>query len=1053
MATISFNEFSKGGPVSVVGNEGNVLKQESESGPSFMQGLSRVASTYGKNLKEQAVGGVETAQKSFGMGVDTMQQAQQMPMGTRQEKERASGLASAGAAQIGVGAMSGTIQTVFSPLTAALLTGIQGYKELDQATGGKIQNQLTTLAQAHPELIKGYSDMVTQNPKTAQFVMDSINVLTAGLGGKPALEATKDLTRGLVTGAKESVGKLPPSGPSGWNMADDVLQSGKNLKDSIQLSIAKKNVNPQLESSAERLMKETTQNVEDPIVAYEKYLSQSKESMGDIKVDAPISTVGGKIGDAFMNVVKQRQSVGATLGEELKSVGKLRVSVAEPKSKLLAELSDSGLSYNPKTKQLTSFQGSKFAPEEVSMLNQFVKDVEALGETPTVSQIDNFIAKTRSDLSFAKGKSGVVGTTNAERIIKGNLAGLRESLNPANNGISRLSPYWKANQTYSELSDFLEEGSTFLGKKTQSGDFAKDASVAKSSVQSILNGGKKDWLIKLEGLTGYPALDDSVLALQAMKDAGDFKGLSLLQAMQETGGLPTSKAGFIQKVLDMAVERGEKLIVGTPEEQTRALLQSLKKPQTAKPTTPKTTPKASSGDKANKINQSNSGIQPNTTPTPPKGKGIRGMIDFDEIMKSLIPTKKLVAEAKDAVDELESAISFAKVAKSPQAVVDLRKALAELMTSMGKETVITNSNYKKIIQEADDMVSMLKAHIKNSEAQASNDVIERRFIKNPTTGKLEGSSKKKVVSEDTTGVPVFRGQSHEGLTAFDGANKQRFLSGMDGTSFSLSKESAKNYGDKIVEGIVPNNTILRRKDLSEELKNFIESKVEKLSYDDYVDGAGFENVVSELARIAKGRKKNAIDLTDFFPKSKIDDEIRVLNKDGIKVKSAPKVTSLEQEAKGKTLDEFIQSGVDNFIKENNLESIVGIKNAHRYEGVDDAYMRLFNTNAQKGGSGFDVLNRTGGKIKEMFELRKKLIDQYEKMQELAKTKKPVSGFSDHVKKMAELPDEEFKPFVFKGQRIENPYYDETGRFIVNPETYYKLTKQQLTDIWKKANKK
>jgi len=43
MATLSFKDFSQGKPVSVVANESSVQKQESESGNSFMKGLSRVA--------------------------------------------------------------------------------------------------------------------------------------------------------------------------------------------------------------------------------------------------------------------------------------------------------------------------------------------------------------------------------------------------------------------------------------------------------------------------------------------------------------------------------------------------------------------------------------------------------------------------------------------------------------------------------------------------------------------------------------------------------------------------------------------------------------------------------------------------------------------------------------------------------------------------------------------------------------------------------------------------------------------------------------------------
>lgn len=178
-----------------------------------------------------------------------------------------------------------------------------------------------------------------------------------------------------------------------------------------------------------------------------------------------------------------------------------------------------------------------------------------------------------------------------------------------------------------------------------------------------------------------------------MKDAGDFKGLSLLQAMQETGGLPTSKAGFIQKVLDMAVERGEKLIVGTPEEQTRALLQSLKKPQTAKPTTPKTTPKASSGDKANKINQSNSGIQPNTTPSTPKGKGIKlnsGFVNPGALFeKSPIKINNIVRRMTPAdarfIQDFQDAYSSKKLTKEMKDKMDTMLGEMKLTAKDGDE--------------------------------------------------------------------------------------------------------------------------------------------------------------------------------------------------------------------------------------------------------------------------------------------------------------------------------------------------------------------------------
>jgi hypothetical protein len=379
-------------------------------------------------------------------------------------------------------------------------------------------------------------------------------------------------------------------------------------RNKTRLLIAKKNVNPQLEASSKRLFLEGTQRIEDPVATYDNYLSQSKKALTDIKADPAIAEVGSKIGDAFDQVVKQRAAVGKVIGSELKANGKIRIDITEPKTSLLSELQDSGLSYNPKTKNLTSFQGSKFVPQEVDLLNNFVKGVNSLGDSPTVNQIDSFITKTRSALAFTKGENGVIGTTNAERIINGGIAKLKESLNPEINGNKALTKYWDANNTYSDLSNFIDEGSSFLGKRTVSGDFAKDASVAKSSVQSILNQGKKDFLVKLEALTGYKAIDDSVLALQAMKDAGDFRGLSLLQSMSDSG-VPTSKAGFTQKILDAALKKGGEVVAGTPEEQTRAFLQDLlKNDQAANTITTPAKIKASTGDKASSISQSSKPI-------------------------------------------------------------------------------------------------------------------------------------------------------------------------------------------------------------------------------------------------------------------------------------------------------------------------------------------------------------------------------------------------------------------------------------------------------------
>ena len=437
----------------------------------------------------------------------------------------------------------------------------QGFKSVTDLLSS--DPRLQKWAFENPDALKSLENVLGTGAAAGEIAGDILAVQGAATAGEGALAAMRAAaTRTVETAAATG---------------DAAVAAANELKGKVQSVIAKKTVGPQLEQSASRLFLDGTKTVGDPLKTYDDYLLQSQRAITDIKVDPAIASVGEEMGDAFGTVIKQRQAVGKVIGEELKTVGKLKLNVGEPKTTLLSELKESGLAYNPKTNELTSFGGSRFAPAEVKMLNEFVRGYQALGDTPTIQAIDNFIAKTRSTLQFTKGEAGVLGTTNAERIINGGIAGLKETLNPAKNGLPELEPYWKANQAYADLSDFVEEGSGYLGKVTQTGDFAKDASLAKSAVQSILNNGKKDWIMRLEALTGEPLLDKAVLALQAMKDAGDFRGLSLLESMVSGGSVPITKTGIASKILDYALQHGAQAVVGSAAEQTRRFLTDLAK--------------------------------------------------------------------------------------------------------------------------------------------------------------------------------------------------------------------------------------------------------------------------------------------------------------------------------------------------------------------------------------------------------------------------------------------------------------------------------------------
>lgn len=412
-----------------------------------------------------------------------------------------------------------------------------------------------------------------------QNFKDSVDAVAniARLGGDVQLASdavgfSKNVIKKIQLRVGEGV--LPPGG-AGTSGVDDIFNAAKDLRTKAQMTLAEKTVNPQLKASAERLFAEGTKRLENPLATYEKHLAQSKLSAGDIKVDPAISVVGEEIGNQFGSVVKMRRGVGEVIGAELKKVGGVKTNLVGAVDDFVAQLGDSGVVYDRVTKTVTPKAGQiKFAAPEIKLIEQYAKELQLLGTSPTIAEIDAFVSRMSSELDLYKASNNITSTTNSERIIKGSMAKLREQFNPKVSGNLELQKLYDAKQTYAELTGFIKEGEKFLGKLTQSGDYARDASLAKSSVQSVLNNGKKDWLLQLEALTGYQATDEAVLALQAMKDAGDFRGLSLLQAMSE-GSIPASKLGFLGKLLDFGIEKGKGIVLGSPEEQTRVFLKSL----------------------------------------------------------------------------------------------------------------------------------------------------------------------------------------------------------------------------------------------------------------------------------------------------------------------------------------------------------------------------------------------------------------------------------------------------------------------------------------------
>lgn len=498
------------------------------------------------------------------------------------------------------------------------------------------------------------------NNETLEDILKS-GAIGAGLG------ATLGAAIPAVPVAVNALRKTP-------EVASDVYSATKNLRSNLQSYVGAKTVEPQFGTAATRLTGSATR-LESPLTSYSKYLPQAEKAMADIKVDEPISLVGSQIGDKFKEVVSLRRDVGNTMGQELKTVGKLKTNIEPIFENFEKALFENGLTYNGLSKKIIANDLSKVAPDDIALIEDFVQELNRIGAKPSVAQIDALISRVTDKINYAKSAKGMTSTTNGERLVKGALNSLRSKFDE----VPELGKYAEARKNYAELSNFIDEGASFLGNVTQSGDFAKDASLAKSAVQSILNNGKKDWLLKLEALTDYPALDESILALQAMKDAGNYKGLSLLETLSD-GAIPTSKAGFTQKILDYVMEKGTRVVAGTPGERTKAYLKSLEM----------------SGNKVPKTS-----IKTNT-PTPKSG--LTNIPSSKGIKKSNVDIKETIPQStKAATKVVEKKMSgFAEIANGGKSkiVPEDADALMDFIKLTNGEQEVSAATAKLITNEA-----------------------------------------------------------------------------------------------------------------------------------------------------------------------------------------------------------------------------------------------------------------------------------------------------------------------------------------------------------------
>lgn len=330
---------------------------------------------------------------------------------------------------------------------------------------------------------------------------------------------------------------------------------------------------------------------------YQKYYKIEENYKLDPRADTALEAVGSEIGNAYKTVIGKQQELGKLIGQARKEAT-TPVNIKPAQDFINSELKGNGIIITPKGYKIEKGYTTKLTAREISELIKARKELIKLSKNPSAENLSNFKQRIAKDIDFSKpmGKS----LPDAERIMRGTYDALAEALNVK--GSPDLQGIYALNKEYERLSKLLDEGEGILGKKTLTGDYKHDASIAKASIKSLHAGGKKDFLKALGKEVKDDFIQKAMTAAQAMKDIGNYKQASLLEELAKgltgandqlrviVGARGIQPQAILRQGIDKVVGGVMEKVGGSPKNRT---IKYIKEGGPKTRTTAKPTPKPS----------------------------------------------------------------------------------------------------------------------------------------------------------------------------------------------------------------------------------------------------------------------------------------------------------------------------------------------------------------------------------------------------------------------------------------------------------------------------
>lgn len=391
----------------------------------------------------------------------------------------------------------GLIQSAFSPVTAAVQPAVE-------PTIGKAVNYTADKISNVPVVQKfantGAGQFVANRAEDVKNFAD----IAVTIGG--GMEAPK-VTSGFANAIEDTAANVTNKSKTAFNaVKENAVAYPRQIADKITMG--------KIEPRVQTILKET------PASKFDEYVKVGQEAMTDPRKLTPLELAGSKANDMVKTIKATMDDIGQRKSQALESVGGARVKGIATKQ----------------VEKIKPLLQKKLTDSERSLVNQYLTELQSLGEKPTARSVDATIDKLQATLYEKKGGVAVPTTPRIQAFINKSIGELNSDLKKVVDKAIGDTRYSDLNLKYARQINTFNKLNKALGE-----DVAKGGSIMKRFF-SPQDSGIKNLFQRIKDDYGIDLGQDATIAKFIMDTLGDTRARSLLQLP------PRTAMGLVEKI-------------------------------------------------------------------------------------------------------------------------------------------------------------------------------------------------------------------------------------------------------------------------------------------------------------------------------------------------------------------------------------------------------------------------------------------------------------------------------------------------------------------------